>query len=91
MKLIDADAFLQNLVHYKIGRQSLEEVIKAVKNQPTAFDVNKVIRQLEDEEEQSYANFEKYADDIGITEDDDWHFIGLKRAIEIVKEGEIKC
>lgn len=48
MRLIDADDFLQNLIHYKIGRQSLEEVIKAVNAQPIAYNVDAVAEQLEE-------------------------------------------
>lgn len=47
MRLVDADAFLQNLINCKIGRKSLEEVVKAVKEQPTAYDRDKVVGRLE--------------------------------------------
>ena len=49
MRLIDADAFLQNLINCDIGRKSLEKVIEAVKKQPTAYDPEKVVEQLENE------------------------------------------
>lgn len=52
------------------------------------INADKAIEQLEDEEERSSADFSKYADEIGAREDDDWHFEGLKRAIEIVKAEE---
>ena len=48
-RLIDADAFLQNLINCDIGRKSLEKVIEAVKKQPTAYDPEKVVEQLENE------------------------------------------
>lgn len=45
-RLIDADAFLQNLINCDIGRKSLEKVIEAVKKQPTAYDTDEVVEQL---------------------------------------------
>lgn len=48
MRLIDADAFLQNLINCDIGRKSLEKVIEAVKKQPTAYDLDKIVDQLND-------------------------------------------
>ena len=51
-KLIDADIFLQNLINCDIGRKSLEKVIEAVKKQPTAYDPDKVVEQLEDRSEE---------------------------------------
>ena len=54
-----------------------------------AFDLDKVIERLEDEREESYADFEAYAQEKGLDEENDWHFEGLKRAVEIVKDGEV--
>lgn len=50
---------------------------------------NKVLEQLRDEEELSYADFEIYAEEHGLLEDDDWHHRGLGRAVEIVKRGGV--
>lgn len=50
---------------------------------------NKVLEQLRDEEELSYADFEIYAEEHGLSEDDDWHHRGLGRAVEIVKRGGV--
>lgn len=75
-KLIDADAFLQNLINCDIGRKSLEKVIEAVKKQPTAYDPDKVVEQLEKE-------FKKYYGE-------NWNKAPyLIRAIEIVKGGGV--
>lgn len=51
------------------------------------IDADKVVEQLEEEKEYSHADFEKYAEEHGIDSNDDWHYVGLKRAIEIVKAG----
>ena len=66
---------------------AIKEVKKNIENKSTAYDVDAVVKQLEDEEAQSYNDFANYAEDHGLTEDDDWHCMGLKRAIEIVKGG----
>lgn len=57
--------------------------------QPIAFDLDKVVEQLKDEQELSYADFEIYAEEHGLSEDDDWHYRGLGRAVEIVKRGGV--
>lgn len=74
----------------RIVYTTIQNCMKAIEEQPTAFDVNGVVEQLKNEADRSYADFEKYADEVGITEttDDDWHYMGLKRAIEIIKAEE---
>ena len=47
MRLINADKLLLDATKYNIGRMSFEELIKCVKAQPTAYDVEKVVEQLE--------------------------------------------
>lgn len=78
-RLIDADAFLQNLINCDIGRKSLEKVIEAVKKQPTAYDPDKVVQQLEDRSTLSRP--------VGWTKS--YEIITLKDAIEIVKDGGV--
>ena len=58
-----------------------------IDKQQTAYDADKVIEQLKHEEECSYADFEEYAEQFGLTGDDDWCHTGLQRAINIVKAG----
>lgn len=67
--------------------KAITDCIRAVDEQPTAFDVDKVVEQLDDEANRSYADFKKYADEIGESESDNWYYIGLRRAIGIVKGG----
>lgn len=55
----------------------------------TAYDVDKVVEQLKTEKEYSDADYEAYAEELGLDVEDDWHYSGLKRAIEIVKAGGI--
>lgn len=93
MKLIDADK-LKEAINSSLntGRETFSpEIIReAIDEQPTAFDLDKVIEQLDNEADRSSAYFEEYADEIGKSEDDDWYYMGLRRAIEIVKGGGIE-
>ena len=57
---------------------------------PLAYDVDKVVEQLEDEREYSYADFEEYVNEKSPCLDaeyDDFYHRGLERAIKIVKAG----
>lgn len=98
MKLIDADLLKENILKWlkpsKPDETEMIEVTDAlvstmmeIDEQPTAFDVDKVVEQLDDEANRSYADFKKYADEIGESESDNWYYIGLRRAIGIVKGG----
>ena len=79
-KLIDADIFLQNLINCDIGRKSLEKVIEAVKKQPTAYDPDKVVEQLEDRSEEYNSGVRLHGKPEEMLTDD---------AIEIVKVGGV--
>lgn len=47
MRLIDADEFMENLIYCDgLGRRGLEAVLKTLKEQPTAYDVDKVVEQI---------------------------------------------
>lgn len=84
---------------YRDVRTALDvvyELIKAdmlksewdIKEQPIAFDVENIIKQLEEERDYSYEDYENYAEkhDMDV-ECDDLFCRGLDRAIEIVKRG----
>ena len=79
-RLIDADAFLQNLINCDIGRKSFEKVIEAVKKQPTAYDTDKVVEQLEDRSEEYNSGVRLHGKPEEMLTDD---------AIEIVKGGGV--
>lgn len=92
MRLIDADDFIKKFSYAEANTEEentmCATVRRMVKEQPTAFDVEKVLEQLEEEREQSYEDFESYAEEHGVDNDyEDWFFLGLVRAIEIVKRG----
>ena len=84
---------------YKDNRTALDiiyELIKAnmlksewdIEEQPIAFDVENIIKQLEEERDYSYEDYENYVEkhDMDV-ECDDLFCRGLDRAIEIVKRG----
>lgn len=97
MKLIDADLLMDNLGFDNTAEEREENVgiiitWEDVDRMSTAFDVEKVVKQLEEESEQSYVDFESYAKEHNIGSGfNDWHYKGLNRAIEIVKRGGRKC
>lgn len=101
MRLIDADKLILHLNDFMLQQSSIDvqdiesinvsaviqDCIKAVEEQPTAYDVDKVIEQLEDEQDYAYADFEEYAEEKEIDEEQDFFSAGMYRAIEIVKGG----
>lgn len=87
MRLIDAELVLDNLSGLLESMKDYDAVKDVINNMPTAYDVDKVLEQLRDEEKLSYADFEIYAEEHGLSEDDDWNYRGLGRAVEIVKRG----
>jgi hypothetical protein len=103
-RLIDADKLIQEMSEWYWDKEKQKAAendaspmdlfthlaITTVQEQPTAFDVDKVVEQLDDEANRSYADFKKYADEIGESESDNWYYIGLRRAIGIVKGGGVE-
>ena len=79
-RLIDADKFLDfiksELKQDRTDEKHLENIICVLENLPTAYDVDKVVEQLEKE---------SYYTDI----ETDREVVNLKEAIEIVKAGEV--
>ena len=93
MRLIDADLLMKNLGFMDTEEEREENVGQIitwedVDSLPTAFDVENIIKQLEEERGYSYEDYENYAEkhDMDV-ECDDLFCRGLDRAIEIVKRG----
>lgn len=55
---------------------------------PTALNVNRVIEKLNAEADASIENFDKYASEVTICDNDDALAYGLIRAVEIIRECE---
>ena len=89
MGLIDADKLMQDIRNTITEQSNTIDWLNLINRQPTAYDLDKVVEQLKDEQELSYADFEIYAEEHGLSEDDDWHYRGLGRAVEIVKRGGV--
>lgn len=88
-RLIKADSLKDRASKYSLNEDEYRRFCKIIDAEPTACDLNKVVEQLKDEQELSYADFEIYAEEHGLSEDDDWHYRGLGRAVEIVKRGGV--
>lgn len=92
MKLIDADELIEYIKAFEIGTSissDQKEFIDCVNKQPTAFDVDKVSKQLKDLKAMYWFSIANTGDkklDIA------YENVGnaLDRAIEIVKEGGVE-
>ena len=91
-RLIDADLLLENAIKYNIGRTSFEEMIKCVNEQPTAYDLEAVVQQLEERIEH-HVKLVNYEMNMGTIVDVERHKEAIKvteKAIEIVRNGGVK-
>lgn len=66
--------------------RALQVLKKALDGGYTLCNVDKVLAQLEKEKEWSYDDFEDYAKNNWLDTDNDYHYLGLERAMEIIKE-----
>ena len=105
MRLIDADALLEQYGlkdATKYGNKDaaqqahsystlmLYEIANMIEDAPTAYDPEKVVAELEEEREYSYADFEEYVNEKSPCLDaeyDDYFHRGLERAVVIVRKG----
>lgn len=85
MRLIDADNL--NFEGQKYNKSQMKSILDFIDAQPTAYDVDKVVEQLREQQE-------KLETDIFARESDDWYgqycngiHEGIEKAIEIVKAG----
>ena len=92
MRLIDADKLMEDIIKickcqpYLEGMQSeIVYIQDVVDEQPTAFNVDKVVKQLE----KSHFHTDTTFDDDGYCNDDSEEVVNLNEAIEIIKAGGI--
>ena len=92
MRLIDADKLMEDIIKickcqpYLEGMQSeIVYIQDVVDEQPTAFNVDKVVEQLE----KSHFHTDTTFDDDGYCNDDSEEVVNLNEAIEIIKAGGI--
>lgn len=87
-RLIDADELIKCLDY--CAWNDATEVVNA---QPTAYDVEKVVAELEEEREYSCTDFEEYVNEKSPCLDaeyDDYFHRGLERAIKLVRKGGVE-
>ena len=83
MRLIDVDKLFETLNNLEIPFNA--DINNIIFSQPTAFDVEKVVEQLEKSHFHTDATF----DDDGYCNDDSEEVVNLNEAMEIIKAGEI--
>ena len=97
-RLIDADKLIKYIKIWEIGTSissDQKEFIDCVNEQPTAFDVDKVVEQLEDIKRKKYRACQdvicedcKYSEDC--CEGDESDKLALDMAVKIVKGGGVE-
>lgn len=88
MRLIDADETIKQYTQIFVEKYGVEcgEMFQGVlKQMPTAYNVDKVVEQLEWEKDFAYADFDRYAEEKGLDKEQDFFSEGMKRAIEVLK------
>lgn len=90
MRLIDEEALMEDIQKTITEQSGTIDWLNLISRQPTAYDVDKVVEQLEEERELSYADFDRYVEEVSPCLDaeyDDFFHRGLERAVRIVKGG----
>ena len=93
MRLIDADELVKFLKGCTMSNGTLintNTMLSVIDKIPTAYDVEKVVAELEEEKEISCADFTKYVNEYSPCLDDeydDFFHKGLERAIEVIRKG----
>ena len=93
MRLIDADELVKFLKGCTMSNGTLintNTMLSVIDKMPTAYDVEKIVAELEEEKEISCADFTKYVNEYSPCLDDeydDFFHKGLERAIVIIGKG----
>lgn len=93
MRPIDADKIDFNEVFVgasEFAQDTRNAAQMLIDKQPTAYDVDKIVDQLEEEQELAYADFDRYVEEVDPcfdSEYDDFFHKGLGRAIKVLKAG----
>lgn len=95
MRPIDADKIDFNEIFVgasEFAQDTRNAAQMLIDKQPTAYDVDKIVKQLEEERELAYADFDKYVEEVDScldSEYDDFFHKGIERAIKVLKAGGI--
>ena len=93
MRTIDADKIDFNEVFVgasEFAQDTRNAAQMLIDKQPTVYDVDKIVEQLEEEKELAYADFDKYVEEVDPCLDrecDDFFHKGIERAIKVLKAG----
>ena len=93
MRLIDADELVKFLKGCTMSNGTLintNTMLSVIDKMPTAYDIEKVVAELEEEKEICCADFTKYVNEYSPCLDDeydDFFHKGLERAIEVIRKG----
>ena len=96
MRLIDADELVKFLKGCTMSNGTLintNTMLSVIDKMPTAYDIEKVVAELEEEKEISCADFTKYVNEYSPCLDDeydDFFHKGLERAIVIIGKGGVE-
>ena len=96
MRLIDADELVKFLKGCTMSNGTLintNTMLSVIDKMPTAYDIEKVVAELEEEKEISCADFTKYVNEYNPCLDDeydDFFHKGLERAIVIIGKGGVE-
>ena len=91
MRLIDADKLKDTLLEYDYTTEH-NQIFRYINEQPTAYDIDKVVEELEDRVNEANNNCLCEMHENGHTldfENENGRIKGLKEAIEIVKQGGV--
>ena len=91
MRLIDADKLKDTLLEYNYTTEH-NQIFRYINEQPTAYDIDKVVEELEDRVNEANNNCLCEMHENGHTldfENENGRIKGLKEAIEIVKQGGV--
>lgn len=93
MRPIDADKIDFNEVFVgasEFAQDTRNAAQMLIDKQPTVYDVDKIVEQLEEERELAYADFDRYVEEVDPcfdSECDDFFHKGIERAIKVLKGG----
>ena len=86
--LISRSELIETLMKCEqLGRKSFEVVVNVINEQPTAYDIDKVVEELQ---ENASRYTKKYTTPYGNNGYRDIKAISVKKAIEIVKQGCVR-
>ena len=88
--LITRESVMRLLHDLRIDNMQVngKSILTHIREIPTAINVNRVIEKLNAEADASIENFDKYASEVTICDNDDALAYGLIRAVEIIRACE---